>query len=182
MKNLSSIVAVMMVAGLAACTTTETNEAPNYRYAGRKTGCSDTLIKERPAQSPVCNSCQARRVARPAPVAAPACGGCQAREYTVRTPVQVVYKNTTYHTVYEPRTWETSSFETRPYNRAEACTSGNCGGQAVVSSQPVMSSQPVATQQQIVTETTTSQPVVMQPAAVNTQAPAYQQYDEVYEK
>ena len=82
--------------------------------------------------------------------------GGQPTEYTVRTPVKVVYKNTTYHTVYEPRTYETTSFETRPFNRGEACASGNCVetqnavvGQPVVTRQPVLQ-QPVPTAQETV--------------------------------
>lgn len=44
-----------------------------------------------------------------------ACNNCT-RSYTVRTPVQVVYKNTTYTTVYEPKTFTKTSYETVPYN------------------------------------------------------------------
>ncbi|MBR1399829.1 MAG: hypothetical protein IJ564_06635 [Alphaproteobacteria bacterium] len=148
MKNLVYISAIALVAGLTACASDEPVPANNYRYAG--SSCSDTLIK--PA---------------PQPVAAPVqlnndCGGCPAREYTVRTPVQVVYKNTTYRTVYEPRTFETSSYETRPYNRAEVCSSGNCvPGQGVVA-QPVMA-QPVA--QPMAPQPMAPQPVVAQPVA-----------------
>lgn len=43
------------------------------------------------------------------------CNTCT-RSYTVRTPVQVVYKNTTYTTVYEPKTFTKTSYETLPYN------------------------------------------------------------------
>lgn len=43
------------------------------------------------------------------------CNNCT-RSYTVRTPVQVVYKNTTYTTVYEPKTFTKTSYETVPYN------------------------------------------------------------------
>lgn len=43
------------------------------------------------------------------------CNTCS-RSYTVRTPVQVVYKNTTYTTVYEPKTFTKTSYETVPYN------------------------------------------------------------------
>ena len=153
MKNLTKLLVVAMVAGLAACASDEETANRNYRYAG-ESGCGDALIKEKPAPAPV------RPAARP-------CGGCQPTEYTVRTPVKVVYKNTTYHTVYEPRTYETTSFETRPFNRGEACATGNCygEGQAVMNAQPVMA-QPVVTRQ----------PVLQQPAG---QVPASV---EVYEK
>ena len=171
MKKLTKLLVVAMVAGLTACASDEETANRNYRYAGED-GCGDALIKEKPAPAPVrqvarpCTTCQATAPA-PVPAARP-CGGCQPTEYTVRTPVKVVYKNTTYHTVYEPRTYETTSFETRPFNRAEACTSGECygGGQAVMNAQPVMAAQPVVTRQ----------PVLQQPAGP-VSAPV-----EVYEK
>ncbi len=125
MKNLFYLTILVLAAGLTACANNDTNN--NYRYAGRS-GCSDTLIKPQPKPAP-------------APVAAcpcqaqPSCG-CAAREYTVRTPVKVVYRNTTYRTVYEPRTFETTSYETRPYNRMEVCSGGVC--QAPQNMQPVM--------------------------------------------
>lgn len=124
MKNLFYLSVLVLTAGLTACASDDVNDGRNYRYAGRE-GCSDTLVKEQP--KPV-----------PAPVVAPVqqnCGGCQAREYTVRTPVKVVYKNTTYRTVYEPRTFETTSYETRPYNKAEVCNGGHCPAGMV--SQPI---------------------------------------------
>ena len=43
------------------------------------------------------------------------CNTCT-QSYTVRIPVQVVYKNTTYTTVYEPKTFTKTSYETVPYN------------------------------------------------------------------
>lgn len=125
MKNLYYVFALVLVAGLSACASDEVNEGANYKYAGEK-GCSDTLVQPAPAP-------QVRY--QPAPVQP--CGGCQAREYTVRTPVKVVYKNTTYRTVYEPRTFESTSFETRPYNRAEACEGGQCGDPRLVYSRPM---------------------------------------------
>ncbi len=133
MKNLVYLSVVAMVAGLTACASN--NDARNYRYAEDES-CSDALIKPAPAPAPApCTTC--------APVALQQdCGGCPAREYTVRTPVQVVYKNTTYRTVYEPRTFETSSYETRPYNRAEVCDGGNCYDGPDMTAQPVMA-QPV---------------------------------------
>lgn len=177
MKNLTRIMVVAMVAGLAACASDDEPAGRNYRYAGAESNCGDALIKEQPAPAPVrpvarpCNTC---RAAAPVPAPRP-CGGCQPSEYTVRTPVKVVYKNTTYHTVYEPRTYETTSFETRPFVRGEACATGNCyGQQAVVNgqSQPVMNTQPMVEGQPVVTR----QPVLQQPMG---QAPAQV---EVYEK
>jgi len=43
------------------------------------------------------------------------CNTCS-QSYTIRTPVQVVYKNTTYTTVYEPKTFTRTSYESVPYN------------------------------------------------------------------
>lgn len=50
------------------------------------------------------------------------CDTCT-QSYTVRTPVQVVYKNITYTTVYEPKTFTKTSYETVPYNcvKGELC-------------------------------------------------------------
>ena len=122
MKNLFYLSVLVLVAGLTACASNEVNEGNNYRYAGRA-GCGGALVKEQPRPAPVQ---QVRYQPAPAPIAQD-CGGCPAKEYTVRTPVKVVYKNTTYRTVYEPRTFESTSYETRPYNRAEVCEGGNCG-------------------------------------------------------
>lgn len=169
MKNLTKLLVVAMVAGLTACASDDEPAGRNYRYVGANQDCGETLVQKaapvRQAQpTPVpafrpCNVCQSRAVAQ-APAARP-CNGCQPTEYTVRTPVKVVYKNTTYRTVYEPRTYETTSFETRPFNRGEACADGNCGA-----AQPVMAQQPVVTQQ----------PVLQQ------SAPVVQETVEVYEK
>jgi hypothetical protein len=87
MKNLFYLSVLVLTAGLTACASDEVNDGRNYRYAGRE-GCSDTLVKPAPAPAPVVRSC-------PCPAAMPTCG-CPAQEYTVRTPVKVVYKNTTY--------------------------------------------------------------------------------------
>lgn len=135
MRKLVYLSVVAMVAGLSACAS---DDGRNYRYAEEDESCSDALVKPVPAPTPAPAPCMQ---CRQAPVQQD-CGGCPAREYTVRTPVQVVYKNTTYRTVYEPRTFETSSYETRPYNRAEVCEGGNCfGGQSIVM-QPMVA-QPV---------------------------------------
>lgn len=134
MKNLFYLSMLVLTAGLTACASDEPKEARNYKYAG---GCGGAVVAEQPAPAPVMVAEQPQYQ----PVAtAPAmqnCGGCQAREYTVRTPVKVVYKNTTYRTVYEPRTFETTAYETRPYNRAEVCDGDNCGQPALVSQRPM---------------------------------------------
>ena len=50
------------------------------------------------------------------------CNTCS-NSYTVRTPVQVLYKNTTYTTVYEPKTFTRTTYETLPYKcvKGELC-------------------------------------------------------------
>lgn len=37
------------------------------------------------------------------------------RAYTVSQPVEVVYRKTTYRTVYEPKTYKETTLERRPY-------------------------------------------------------------------
>ena len=124
MKNLFYLSVLVLTAGLTACASDNPNNGRGYQYAGRE-GCSDTLIKEAPKPAPVVAAAPVVYQPAPAPIAQN-CGGCPAREYTVRTPVKVVYRNTTYRTVYEPRTTESTSYEERPFNRAEVCTDGNC--------------------------------------------------------
>lgn len=137
MKNLFYLAVLALTAGLTACASDEGNQNRNYRYAANRGGCGGALIAEQPKPAPA----PVQRVQyQPTPVVqtcgCPSCA-CQAKEYTVRTPVKVVYKNTTYRTVYEPRTFETTAYETRPYNRAEVCDGGNCGAPALVSQQPM---------------------------------------------
>ena len=137
MKNLFYLSVLVLTAGLAACASDEVNnEGRNYRYAGEENCGTNVMQQVAPRPAPVAYT--------PAPVAQncacqpPAMDcGCPAREYTVRTPVKVVYQNTTYRTVYEPRTFQTTSFETRPYNRAEVCEGGNCGQPTLVSRRPM---------------------------------------------
>lgn len=54
---------------------------------------------------------------------------CQPSEYTVRTPVEVVYKNTTYRTVYVPQTSQSVSYEKRPYTAGDLWGNGECAYQ-----------------------------------------------------
>lgn len=133
MKNLFYLSVLVLTAGLAACASDDVNDGRSYRYAGEE-GCG----------APTCQAPAPMPVYAPAPVAQPCtcqppvmnCG-CQTREYTVRTPVKVVYQNTTYRTVYEPKTFQSTSYETRPYNRAEVCSGGDCGMPALVSRRPM---------------------------------------------
>ncbi|MBR1825395.1 MAG: hypothetical protein IJ770_02300 [Alphaproteobacteria bacterium] len=125
MKNLFYLSVLVLTAGLAACASDEVNEGRNYQYAGQTGSCGAAVAPApRPAPMPVASNCGCK-----AP--APSCG-CQAQEYTVRTPVKVVYQNTTYRTVYEPKTFQSTSYETRPYNRAEVCSGPNCGQPALM--------------------------------------------------
>jgi hypothetical protein len=44
--------------------------------------------------------------------------------YTVQEPVEVIYRQTTYQTVYEPKTYATTKYVKKPYNhctKAELC-------------------------------------------------------------
>lgn len=45
------------------------------------------------------------------------CYNCSSREesYTVSEPTEIIYRNTTYRTVYEPKTYREVSYERRPY-------------------------------------------------------------------
>lgn len=130
MKNLFYLSVLVLTAGLAACASDEINDTRNFEYAGQTGSCGVQPAPRPapvPAYAPIASNCACK--AAPvctAPVCppAPACG-CQ-QEYTVRTPVQVVYQNTTYRTVYEPKTFQSTSYETRPYNRAEVCSGPNC--------------------------------------------------------
>ena len=66
-------------------------------------------------------------VKAPAPVPAPVqgCNSCGPRSYTVTEPVEVLYKNVTYTTVYEPKTYSETSYVKKPYS----CPNGNLCGQ-----------------------------------------------------
>lgn len=97
MKKL--ILALFVMVGLAACTT---HQKP----------CNRKPVQN---QQPVATVAQpvAQQNAQPC---------CQARAYTVSEPVEIIYKNTTYNTVYEPKTYTTTTFVKRPYT----CANGTC--------------------------------------------------------
>lgn len=65
------------------------------------------------------------RAPQPAPAPAPkqACNACS-KSYTVSEPVEVVYKNVTYTTVYEPKTYSNTTYVKKPYSCQEG---GLCG-------------------------------------------------------
>ncbi len=52
------------------------------------------------------------------------CGGCAPQVRETREPVEVVYKKTTYKTVYEPKTTASVSYEKEPYCKQANCTTG----------------------------------------------------------
>jgi len=141
MKNLFYLSVLVLSAGLTACASDDV-ETRSYRYAAAPEMAPAHAVAPAPAVAIAEDECepapvqQVRYQPAPAPIAQD-CGGCPAKEYTVRTPVKVVFKNTTYRTVYEPRTFETTSYETRPYNRAEVCNDGNCGEPTLVSRRPM---------------------------------------------
>ena len=93
------------------------HQAPAVRYREPR---QIEVIPEGPScgcQHKASASCGCQRYAAPAPVAMPAqpCGGCAPQVSTTREPVEVLYKKTTYTTVYEPRTSAAVSYERVPY-------------------------------------------------------------------
>ena len=48
--------------------------------------------------------------------------------YTVSEPVEVIYKNTTYRTVYEPKTTATTAFVKKPYTCGQGELCKNASG------------------------------------------------------
>ena len=88
---MKKILTLCLIAGLSACATTEVEN------------CED----QTPAPAPV-------QYAQPqyAPVQRQAPTGYT---YTVSEPVEVVYRNTTYRTVYEPKTYSSTAYVKKPY-------------------------------------------------------------------
>ena len=84
-----------LVAGLAACSTV-TEEA-----------CPNEPENKCPAEAPVVQQPVAMPQQQPAPTG---------YVYTVSQPVEVVYRNTTYRTVYEPKTYSSVAYTKKPYN------------------------------------------------------------------
>lgn len=78
---------------LSACTCAETEEvivAPKVEEQ------RPVVNYTRPSYNNECNTCST--------------------SYTVSKPVEVIYKNITYTTVYEPKTYEEVSYSRKPYN------------------------------------------------------------------
>ena len=109
MKNV--IVMLAIVAGISAC-------------ASRQ---PEPQVAPAPVVAPAQNvqPIQPRRACGvKAPVQAPVkqgCNSCGAHSYTVEEPVEVLYKNVTYTTVYEPKTYSETSYVKKPYS----CPNGN---------------------------------------------------------
>lgn len=105
MKNV--IVMLAIVAGISACASRQS--APQAAPA--------PVVA--PAQNVQPVAAQPRRACGvKAPVQAPvkqACNTCGPHSYTVEEPVEVLYKNVTYTTVYEPKTYSETSYVKKPY-------------------------------------------------------------------
>ncbi len=95
------VLALCLMVGLAACTT-------HQKPCNRRPAPRPEPVMAQPVAQPV-----VQQNAQPC---------CQGKSYTVSEPVEVVYKNTTYNTVYEPKTFTTTTFVKKPYT----CNSGNC--------------------------------------------------------
>ena len=101
--------------------------------AAGMSACASRQPAPQPAPAPVVAPAQnvqpARRACgvkapQVAPVAAPVqqgCNSCGPHSYTVSEPVEVVYKNVTYTTVYEPKTYSDTTYVKKPYS----CPNGN---------------------------------------------------------
>lgn len=114
-----------------------------------------TLVAQRPAYV----------APRPAPMTAPVvvstngCNGCAPVVRQTREPVEVIYKKTTYTTVYEPKTTSTVSYEKEPVINQKIISNTQVVAQpevkTVVTSQPEVKTV-VTTQPQVKTVVTTT--------------------------
>lgn len=98
MKNILCLLTLLV----AACsTTTPTDTTDNTARKTTPIYSRDTYTSNvaRPTYNDNCNTCST--------------------SYTVSTPVEVIYKDTTYTTVYEPKTYISTSYSRKPY---DACT------------------------------------------------------------
>ncbi len=101
MKKL--ILAMLLTVGVCACS--HNNRVCNKKTAPKpQTTVAQPVVQPAVAQQPTAQPC------------------CQGATYTVTEPVEVIYKNVTYKTVYEPKTYSTTTFVKKPYNCAEAGT------------------------------------------------------------
>ena len=94
--------------------------------AAGMSACASRQPEPQTAPAPVVAPAQNVQPARPAhscgvrapQPAAPAqgCNSCGSHSYTVSEPVEVVYKNITYTTVYEPKTYSNPTYVKKPYS------------------------------------------------------------------
>ena len=100
MKKVALTICITL--GLAACASTGTE-------CTKKTEPKQPAVIAQPVAQPMAQP-TVQQVAQP---------GCQGATYTVSEPVEILYKNTTYRTVYEPKTYSSVSYVKKPYNCAE---------------------------------------------------------------
>ena len=139
---MKKLLIVAFSAFVAACSCFECDEpAPAVAYqSARKTQLDCDYFDGKTCYRYVYRNIQ-RPVAQPAPVRQRPCGttnppcscksyesnttggcGCEPKITETREPVEIVYKKTTYKTVYEPKTYSQVSYEKVP---CAGCTSAN---------------------------------------------------------
>ena len=116
MKNV--IVMLAIVAGISACASRQ----PEPQAAPAP------AVAPAPVVHAPRHACGVRAPApTPAPAVAPVqqgCNSCGPRSYTVSEPVEVLYKNVTYTTVYEPKTYSETTYVKKPYTCPEGALCG----------------------------------------------------------
>ena len=110
MKNYTLMIAATIA--LSACA----SKQPEYQAAPQQPVVQQP--QHRPARA--CGIKAPVQQMPAAPVAQP-CNTCGPHSYTVSEPVEVVYKNVTYTTVYEPKTYSDTTYVKKPYS----CPNGN---------------------------------------------------------
>ena len=127
MKKILVLALVLLVTGCASHT------CENYECRG-KDDCNRALsmrerhreLQNRETKYVNYRQRDVRYVAAPVPAVAyaepctapvqPVSNGCQGETRVQREPVEIVYRNTIYQTVYEPRTFSTVEYERMPYS------------------------------------------------------------------
>ena len=95
MKNSMLMLAAMIA--LSACASRQ----PEPQVVAHACGVKAPVVQQAPVQQ--------------------GCNSCGSHSYTVSEPVEVVYKNVTYTTVYEPKTYSNTTYVKKPYS----CPNGN---------------------------------------------------------
>jgi hypothetical protein len=92
---MKKLLSLLAVIGLMGCASNEVQQSPTYVET------SGVYTSARTYNN--CNTCST--------------------SYTVKKPVEVIYKNVTYTTVYEPKTYEKTTYERKPYDcvKGELC-------------------------------------------------------------